>query len=334
MAFLTFCSAPNVTGEPKSLGTISVGEQQLASTGRAAMKSDRRHQLQENTLAHWMAPKVEAARPYGMLIVGVVVAIIAIVVIILVIQNSQTSAEEEAWARIMRLTSNEYFFQQQQLEAEKHPNQNLTAAEISQLSDRIEAEVKAAVESAPDSTAALRGKLFLADRARTRGTSALFTDPQAAGGQLDEAIELYDEISKTAEDDWLRDRANFFLAETLIARAGEADIQQAKDIYKNLSESGPYTESAKAQLQTLKGSFAWFRSELDRAASRPNAGTSTGGSNPFNTPGPVSNQPSDLPGGSASDLLDKLAPPLPPTNSGSGTGASGNGNSPPLGSGS
>ncbi len=261
------------------------------------MKADRRHQLQDNELAKWAAPKVEAVKPYGLLILGIIVAVVAIVVTIVLIQNSYAAEQEEQWAKVMRLTSNEYFVQQAQ-KRERDKGTQLDALEYETINDEIENELKNVIAEDDTTLAALRGKLFLADRARTRGINAIFNDRVAAPGELTDAIELYEEIAASAEENTVRSRAEFYLADTLVARSGLgdlSDLQRAKGIYENLSSQGMFAQAAAEQLAILNRTsfddgdgeeeyFAWFHNELERLEnSSGSTNTGAGDSSGINT---------------------------------------------------
>ncbi|MDA7977186.1 MAG: hypothetical protein MPJ50_00280 [Pirellulales bacterium] len=286
------------------------------------MKADRKQHLQENELAKWAAPKIKAAKPYGLLILGISVALVAIIVTIALIQRSRAAAIEEQWAKVMQLTSDEYFFQRVERESQEITGQ-LTPQDYETIGDEIANELRTVIATDETSLAAIRGKLYLADRARSQGISAIFKDRIAAKGQLDEAIDLYKEISGVSEDVFVRERADFYRAESLIARSGLVseeefpnDLEAAKEIYKNLAQQTLFKQAAQKQLEILErpsthdhGYFAWFNDELQRM--ERNSGSSSGGPDlgPTSTPG------TDLPGMGSGilDSLDNLPSGIPST---------------------
>ncbi len=259
------------------------------------MKADRRHELEQNDLAKWVGPKVESAKKYGLLILGIVVAVVAIIVTIVMIQNSQAESREGQWAKVIQLTSEEYFLQQRDLLQEDSTAQ-LTQADMQKLNDKIEQDLRNAIDEDPESLAAIRGKLFLADRARTRGISALFNDRDAAMSQLNEAIDLYEEIAAIAEETPVRHRVDYYRADSLVARSGLGDLtdlDKAKEIYQGLSEKGLFAQAAKEQLEVLdrpstnpNGYFAWFHQQLDRLESTSGSSSGDGGLPSFLEPPP------------------------------------------------
>lgn len=261
------------------------------------MKADRRHQLQENELAKWVAPKVQAVKPYGMLILGVIVAAVAIVVIIVLIQNSNAAEREGQWAQVMRLTSQDYFVQQaQKKQDELEAGTQMTPAHYETIFDDIENDLRDAIAQDEDTLAALRARFFIADHARDRGISALFGDRASADGYLEDAIELYEEIAELAEVQSFQQRADFYRADTLIAQSGIVDaataksnLEEARQIYEDLSTEGVFALAALDQLAILdrptntdEPYFAWFNERLQNMSSPANS-NATSGTTPSST---------------------------------------------------
>ena len=65
----------------------------------SAMKRERRQELQTNTLAKWLAVKVEAVKPYITCIVGGMLAIVLIGVVVSIRSQRESTVSAEGWNR-------------------------------------------------------------------------------------------------------------------------------------------------------------------------------------------------------------------------------------------
>lgn len=201
------------------------------------MNSERRHELQQNALAEMLGNQIKKIEPYSKLI-AVGVAIVA-------------------------FGGLGYGFYRS---AEVGTRSDATL-ELLQNSGAVDPEALAAVGSRySDTSAGALAKLLQADALLAEGIGGLFSDREAAKGQLDEALKQYKLVSETSKDSLMRSRANFGVARTLESR-GEVD--KAISAYNSvieLGESEAIATAARNRINHLKSPmtkefFAWFEKQ-------------------------------------------------------------------------
>src|SRR5687768_16683481 len=115
------------------------------------MKSKRRHELQQNDLADWMADFIERAKPYSKVVLAAVVAVVVIAGGAVFLMARARSQKAEAW--------NDYL-------------QAAGGADLKRLKDMV-----AANEETP---AAVAASMQIGLRQLETGNNLLLTDPSGA----------------------------------------------------------------------------------------------------------------------------------------------------------
>lgn len=200
------------------------------------MKTERRHELQENELAGWLAEKVEAVRPH-LKTIGAVIALLAVAYFCFNVYASRTvAAKEAAWAAYFDAVGN---------------------------LPRIAADFEEVAETYPGTDAAGWALQTAGDLYLYEGIRALYTDRSTADSQLENARKAYEGVLNTFSDDMLLQRASLGLGKCL---ESEGKIDDAKTRYKSLADKWPDSQIAviaKSRLDALEDSetqvwYQWF----------------------------------------------------------------------------
>lgn len=201
------------------------------------MKSERRHELQENVLASYLGRINTAIEPYSKLIV-VVLATLVLAVVALAIYQSQTSATRS--------------------------DATLQLIEASANSD---AEVLAEVANRyPNTAAGAWSRLYQGNQYMAEGISALYEDEALAEEQFEQARIAFRKALEIGDDRVLRSRAHFGLA-----RVAESlgEIDAAVEAYQDVvavHESDAMVDKAQQRIDALSNPqtqdfLAWFHEQ-------------------------------------------------------------------------
>lgn len=187
------------------------------------MKSERRHELEQNELADWLGESVETVKPYANMILGVILAVLIVIVGgTWWVQQSQAK-QGEAWdAFYAALSSND-------------------AAELAIM----------AVDY-PDTKAAEWAMVVAADMRLNLGCNLLFTNRANANIELGKAADLFKDVLDQSQQGVLLDRASFGLART---RESMGELDKAKELYKKVTTNwpdGPFGEISANRLKNLQ----------------------------------------------------------------------------------
>lgn len=187
------------------------------------MKSERRHELEKNELADWLASSVEAIRPYQNAILGVVILIAAAVVAFAVWRNMAQRQATVAW--------DDYF----------HAIQTREPRELEDVVNRH-----------AGSRVAHWAATSAADLRLAAGCDLLFEDKPSALYELRNAVDLYLMVLEQSREQALLERATFGLAR---AYEAQIDLDQAMEHYAEVVErwpDGPFAEVAGDRLAALR----------------------------------------------------------------------------------
>jgi predicted negative regulator of RcsB-dependent stress response len=190
------------------------------------MKSERRHELQHNELAEWIAKAALAIKPYQNMLFGGVLAVLVIV------------AGYAVWARMAA---------DEAAKAWDDVNAVLDSGDVLKLSQVI--------EDYPRTSAAYMAGLVLADNYLGEGCNRLFTNKASGFDELNKAIRLYDAVREECRIPSLLERATFGLARAKEAKGDDKSLKQAEQLYEEVAKkkpSGAFTAAANQRLADLK----------------------------------------------------------------------------------
>lgn len=220
------------------------------------MKTERRHELETNELAEWLAVTIERVRPYSRAILAGVIAVAVLLVGMGIVRQRRAAQRTEAW--------NAFF----------------TAVNTMQTDPLSEVMAQYA-----GSEVGLWAQLRLADLQLSEGTDLLFTNRPAALDELRSAEENYTGVRDGADNPEVRERALMGLARTLEALNR---LDDARAAYRQVTEEYPeglFAPTAARRLADLerqgtKEFYDWFATQDPRPASETSL-TPGGGQAPF-----------------------------------------------------
>ncbi len=193
------------------------------------MKTERRHELQENELANWLGEKITKIQPYGKTILGVGVLIVAVLFAVSYINGRGAETEKEAWSAYFRAMNS---------------------------GDPVEFRDMAA--DYPGTVAAGWSLQSAGDLFFNQGVGKLFQNRSEAMEQLQTARDAYEVVVKTyVSDPMLQARAKFGLAK---AEEAMGNLDSAKAKYEELAKQTGDSEMAKLAQQRVD--------QLDRPATQ------------------------------------------------------------------
>lgn len=209
------------------------------------MKAERRHELQHNEVADWVAATIERVKPYSRAIVAVAVAGTVLLIAYVVLSGRSEKKQSVAW--------NDYY--------------QAVAAETKDVA----ADLESVAREHSGVPAGLWAEVALGDLKLGEGIESLFRDKQAAQSKLRSAIQDYQKVLEEADDAMLVARARFGLA-----RAYESlgQLGEAREVYEQIVTSAgtnAYISVAKERLKDLdrsatKDFYAWFGKQEPVAA--------------------------------------------------------------------
>ena len=195
------------------------------------MRSERRHELEHNELADWLAGSIETVKPYVNTILGVLLAVV-IVAVGGIWWTWQSQAElGESWD-----------------------------AFHTALASSNPSELAFMAEDYPDTKAADWARVVAGNIHLIMGCNKLFINRADANLELHKAADLFDEVLEKSQQQVLLDRATYGLART---REAMGELDKAKALYKKVTENwphGPFAEIAANRLEKLQqpGTLAFY----------------------------------------------------------------------------
>ena len=194
------------------------------------MKGDRRHELQRNDLADWLAKTAEQVRPYSrVLTLGVLVCVLAALVYIYVSRRSTAQAS---------LASNDLY---------------------RGLSARSAADLEGIAAQFPSHNVGHLSAVLAGDMHLSRGCMELFENKATASDELRKAVEQYRAVQDGCREPALLEQATFGLGRAYEALAGtrqsQGELDKAIQTYEEQLAAwpdGPYAASATRRLADLK----------------------------------------------------------------------------------
>lgn len=186
------------------------------------MKTERRHELQTNTLADWLGDKVIAAQTYSRAIWASIVAIVVIVVAVVFFAKRNEHTRAAVWQQYFNAT-------------------NMGSPD--QLSDLADQH--------GNTLAGHWARVSLGDTELSQGMNQLFEDRTAAQSAIERAIDSYEKAREQTRDAELLERATLGLArgyETL------GKLPQARGLYQELLAKWPssiYATEARQRLADI-----------------------------------------------------------------------------------
>ncbi len=198
------------------------------------MKSERRHELQHNSLEDYMVKFGQRVQPYAKAITGGILAVVVLIGTYFYLNHRADAERANAWDRTFQA-----------------------------IYSGDSKDLRSVVDAYPNTPAALWAQLELADRELATGVAALFTEKSVGKNDIRTALDDYEAVQLAATDSLMQQHALYG-----IGRAQESlgQLDKAKEAYKRLMDSyaeGPYYARAKQELENLdrdstKSFYDWF----------------------------------------------------------------------------
>ncbi len=214
------------------------------------MKSERRHELEQNQLAGKLAKMVESIKPYQNAILGGTLLLVIVIGGVVWSRANRASARDEGWGQV-------------------------SIAQSSGIPDA--ADFEKIGEDYSDSMLSCQAMLAGADLRLKEGCSKRFENKKDAEDELKDAVSGYKKvIDETAGDDDLFvvwQQATFGLAR---ARETLGELDKAKDLYETLTKDagGAFRSQAQRRLTSLQDKDLHDR--LAEYTPRPSASVGSG----------------------------------------------------------
>ncbi len=188
------------------------------------MKSERRHQLEQNELADWLAAKIEAVKPYQNVILGLVLLVVVVTVGYTIYTRQAAGKTAQGWDEFYQAVS----------------DGRLNPADFDDI-----------IEKYPDTTLAHWAGVVVGDLRLAFGCDQLFVNKAGANQELRHAVDHYMRVRQQSRNSMLRERATFGLAR---AREALGELDAAIKCYQDVDRdwpNGAYAAQAKRRLEDL-----------------------------------------------------------------------------------
>ncbi|MCE5267590.1 MAG: hypothetical protein LLG00_06875 [Planctomycetaceae bacterium] len=190
------------------------------------MKRERRHELQHNALADWLAKAVEDIKPYKNGLIAALLVVVCALAAYGIISQLSAAKNAMAWDGL---------------------NQSLDSGNPSSFT-RV-------MDEYPNTSVANMAAVVAADMRLGEGCNRLFQDKAVAIQQLRQAAELYARVLDQSSDPSLLERATFGLARAWEAQGAETDLEAATRRYNEVVKNWPdgaFASAARDRLNDLK----------------------------------------------------------------------------------
>lgn len=216
------------------------------------MKSERRHEIQENSLAHFLEGVFEQAKPHATLIGGITLAVVLGFVGYVVLQTSSGEIKDEEWNSIYT-TLDESF---------RVGEDDVKRQEVAQ-------EFATLAEEYGTSRPALWAEYFYGQQNLTQASDVAFSDPQSANADIERALKSFQKVYDNADLPVLKVKSLWGMAEAYELQATQESLGKAKTSYEEITVIWPDTNTATAAEERIKrldnqgvdGFYAWYRDQ-------------------------------------------------------------------------
>jgi hypothetical protein len=182
------------------------------------MKSERRHELQHNALADWLAQTILAIQPYQNIILTAVTAVVVVMLGYTWWSHQAAAQSTQAWDDM---------------------NVVLESGNVPKLTKII--------DEYPDTNVAQMAAVVSADYYLGQGCERLFVNKASAQDELNKAIKLYESVRQGSRvPEMIQERAAFGLAR---AKEAKGELASAERLYEEVVTTWPRGAFASAASQ-------------------------------------------------------------------------------------
>lgn len=219
------------------------------------MKSEQRHELKENELAHLLEQGIEATRPYAKLILGGVILLVVGVIAYVVISADPGVARSPEWNSLYVALDDTFRAGEDDVKRQE------ATAKLSDLA-----------EQSGDKPAGLWAAQLAGEQQLADASDKAFTDPEAGKLEIQRAIDLFQRVEKAAKHDILKQKAMWHLGIAYELQATDEALEQGRKTYQRIVEEWPDSEMAQMAERRIAwlndpeivgpdGFYAWYRQQ-------------------------------------------------------------------------
>lgn len=219
------------------------------------MKSERRHEIQENSLARFLEGTFEAAKPHAPLIGIAALALVLGWIAYVILSQDRGVPASEQWNSVYSAL-----------------DQSFRIGEDDVQRQEVAQRFAAISEQYGDDPAALWAEYFYAQQALTQASDLAFSDPQGARADIERALMSFERVYDDTDQTVLKVKALWGMAEANELQATPEALESAKERYEeiiNIWPEGNTAEMAKQRVERLNnpmivgenGFYAWYRQQ-------------------------------------------------------------------------
>ncbi|GAA4438081.1 hypothetical protein [Bremerella cremea] len=253
------------------------------------MKSERRHEIQENSLAHFLEGIFESAKPHANMIGGVILALLLGYLAYIILNQESSTVEDAEWSAVYTTL-----------------DQSFRVGEDDVKRQEIAQEFATISTDYGDTRPALWAEYFYGQQNLTQASDVAFSDPQSAAADIERAITSFQKVYDSSDLPVLKVKALWGLADAYELQATKESLGKAKSSYEEIMVIWPDTNTSRAAEERIErldnagidSFYAWYRdqdfaahaAEVERENRAPLQGTIPGlepdgpGGNMFDNP--------------------------------------------------
>lgn len=216
------------------------------------MKSERRHEIQENSLAHFLEGILEQAKPHATMIGGVALAILLAFVGYVILNTDSGVVKNEEWSAVYSTLDQSFRVGEDDVKRQE------VAQEFATLSTDF-----------GTSSPALWAEYFYGQQNLTQASDLAFSDPQSAAADIERALKSFQKVYDSADLPVLKVKALWGMAEAYELQATKESLGKAKTNYEEILVIWPDTNTSMLAEERIKrlnnqgvdGFYAWYRDQ-------------------------------------------------------------------------
>jgi len=216
------------------------------------MKSERRHEIQENSLAHFLEGVLERAKPHATMIGGVGLALLLAFVGYVILQTDSGIVKNEEWNAVYSTLDQSFRVGEDDVKRQE------VAQEFATLSGDY-----------GTSRPALWAEYFYGQQNLTQASDLAFSDPQSAAADIERALKSFQKVYDSADLPVLKVKALWGMAEAYELQATKESLAKAKTNYEEILVIWPDTNTSEMAQQRIErlnnegveGFYAWYRDQ-------------------------------------------------------------------------
>jgi len=216
------------------------------------MKSERRHEIQENSLAHFLEGVLEQAKPHATMIGGVALALLLGFVGYVILNTESGVVKNEEWNAVYSTLDQSFRVGEDDVKRQE------VAQEFATLSTDY-----------GTSRPALWSEYFYGQQNLTQASDLAFSDPQSATADIERALKSFQKVYDSADLPVLKVKALWGMAEAYELQATKESLAKAKTNYEEVMVIWPDTNTSLLAEERIKrlnnqgvdGFYAWYRDQ-------------------------------------------------------------------------